>query len=269
MTNPPAGSPLFPQPCGVVSYTYRREFQENVAATLDRIGAVGIRDVEFSSLFGLSAGGLRRLLDERAMTCSSFGVSYADLQERTAAVALDAKALGARFVRVAWIPHESPFSPLQAQSLVETVNRVGKILRAQHDLTFCFHNHGFEFVPFGDETLMDFIVQQSDPGSVSFELDILWAFFPGQDPAALLRRYPTRFRLLHLKDLRKGAVGDLTGGTSQENDVALGDGQIDIPDVLRAAHSAGVEHYYLEDESSSVDVQVPRSIAYLKSLRWT
>ena len=120
MKNPPPGSPLFPQPCGVVSYTYRREFQENVAVTLDRIGALGIRDVEFSSLFGLSAGELRRLLDERAMTCSSFGVSYLDLQERTAAIALDAKVLGARFVRVAWIPHESPFSPLQAQSLVET-----------------------------------------------------------------------------------------------------------------------------------------------------
>jgi sugar phosphate isomerase/epimerase len=72
---------------------------------------------------------------------------------------------------------------------------------------------------------------------------------------------------MHLKDLRKGVTGNLSGGTSPENDVVLGKGQIDIPAILKAAKKAGIKHYYIEDESSNVDVQVPKSIAYLQSLK--
>jgi len=49
--------------------------------------------------------------------------------------------------------------------------------------------------------------------------------------------------------------------------VALGTGQIDIPSIIKAAKKAHVKHYYIEDESSNIDAQVPQSIAYLKSLR--
>jgi sugar phosphate isomerase/epimerase len=73
---------------------------------------------------------------------------------------------------------------------------------------------------------------------------------------------------MHLKDLRRGVVGDLTGGTAQENDVALGDGQLDLRAILEAAHDSAVEHYYIEDESPSIQSQVPRSIEYLASLTW-
>jgi hypothetical protein len=60
---------------------------------------------------------------------------------------------------------------------------------------------------------------------------------------------------------------DLTGGTSQENDVPLGTGEIDIPGILKQANKIGIKHFFIEDESSNVNVQVPQSIAYLKSLK--
>jgi sugar phosphate isomerase/epimerase len=112
------------------------------------------------------------------------------------------------------------------------------------------------------------LVKNTDPKYVSFELDILWAFFPGQDPAKLLNKYGSRYKALHLKDLRKGIErGSLSGSTSQENDVILGTGQIDLPAVLKAAQKAGVQHFYLEDESSASIAQVPESIKYLNGLK--
>jgi sugar phosphate isomerase/epimerase len=72
---------------------------------------------------------------------------------------------------------------------------------------------------------------------------------------------------MHLKDLRKGIPKNLSGGTSVENDVALGTGEIDMVAVLKAAKKAGVKHYYIEDESSSFATQVPQSIAFLKSVK--
>lgn len=257
---------LFPQAPGMVSYTYRNSFQKNVAATLDTIKALGITDMEFSNLFGKTAADIRKLLDERGMNCSSFGVGYPDALNKTAEVGQNAKTLGAQYVRVAWIPHEGSFTLDMAKKTVADFNRIGKQLKDEYGLMFCYHNHGYEFEKYEAGTLFDYIVQNTDPQYVSFELDILWTVFPGQDPVALLNKYPKRFKLMHLKDLRKGVVGNLSGGTPVENDVALGTGQINLPAVLKAAQKAGVQHYYIEDESPSIATQVPQSVAYLKNL---
>jgi len=258
---------LFPQAPGMVSYTYRNSFAKNVAATLDTIKALGITDMEFSNLFGKTAAELRGLLDERGMKCSSFGVSYDQVQNKTAEVGQNAKTLGASYVRVAWIMATPPFTLADAQKAVETFNRVGKQLKDDFGLTFCYHNHGYEFEKHEDGTLMDYLIKNTDPNNVSFELDILWTAFPGADPAALIKKYPTRFKLMHLKDLRKGVAGDLSGGTPVENDVALGTGQLNIPAVLKAAQKSAIQHYYIEDESPSYAAQVPQTIAYLKNLK--
>ncbi len=223
-----SGGQLFPQQPGVVSYTYRNYFEKDVPGTLDMIKAVGFTDIEFSSLFGKTAAELKALLDARGLKCSSFGVNYDDFVNKTAKVAQNAKTLGAQYVRVAGIPHKGDFTFDEAQKAVADFNRIAKILNEQYELGFVYHNHGFEFQPYQDGTLYDYIVKNTDPNYVSFELDILWAFFPGQDPAALLIKYGNRYKTMHLKDLKKGVKGDFSGGTLQDNDVALGTGQIDL-----------------------------------------
>jgi sugar phosphate isomerase/epimerase len=131
----------------------------------------------------------------------------------------------------------------------------------------CYHTHGYEFQPYENGTLMDYLITKSNPEYVSFEMDILWVQFGGGDPVALLKKYGNRWKLMHLKDLKKGVKKDLTGSTSQENDVALGTGEIDIPGVLREAKKIGIKHYFIEDESSRITTQVPQSIQYLRSLK--
>lgn len=263
-----SGQPLFSEMPGMVSYTYRESFSKDVAATLDTLQAMGIKDMEFSNLFGKTAAELRKLLDERDMHCSSFGVGYPDLVNKTQEVAENAKTLGAKFVRVAWIPHEAPFDLSDAEKAIKDFNEAGKILKEQHDLTFCYHNHGYEFYPYEDGTLFDLMMEKTDPNYVSYEIDILWTFFPGIDPAALISKYPDRFKLMHLKDLKKGVEGNMSGGTPKENDVVLGTGQLDLPAILKAAKEAGIEHFYIEDESPVYYQQVPKSIEYLQGLKY-
>jgi sugar phosphate isomerase/epimerase len=266
MSGQPTTRALLGRAPGMVSYTYRHDFARDLPATLDKIWQLGITDMEFSDLFGHSPEQLRSELDSREMHCSSYGVGYHDLQTQTGTVIADAEILGASYVRLAWIPHEAPFGRAQAEEAVRTFDTVGRRLR-EHGLRFCYHNHGYEFAALDDGTFFDLMVQQSDPEAVSFELDILWAHFPGQDPAELLDRYPDRIRLMHLKDLRKGVTGNFSGHTAPENDVALGDGQLDLPKILQSARRSNVQHYYIEDESPDFATQVPRSLAYLASLR--
>ena len=254
-------------PLGMVSYTYRQSLQKDMATTLDSLKEMRVYDMEFSSLFGKKANEIRNLLDERGMYCSSFGVSYQDALTKSEEVASNVKALGAKFVRVAWIPHEGPFTKELADKTIADFSKIGKNLKENYGLEFCYHNHGFEFAPYEGGTFFDYIANHTDPKFVNFEMDILWTFFPGIDPAKLLEKYPNRFKLMHVKDLKKGVLGNLSGGTSSENDVALGTGQLNLPAIMKAAKRAKIQHYYIEDESSLHAQQVPESIKYLLSIK--
>ena len=134
-------------------------------------------------------------------------------------------------------------------------------------MTFCYHVHGYEFGKHEGGTLFDYIAKNTDPRYVSFELDMLWAYFGGADPVKLLQKYGSRWKLMHLKDLKKGVQGNLSGSTATEHDVALGTGQLNIPAILKAAKKAGVKHYFIEDESPFHAQQIPKTIAYLRGLR--
>jgi len=254
-------------PLGMVSYTYRQSLQKDMATTLDSLKTLKVYDMEFSSLFGKKASEIRKLLDERGMYCSSLGVSYQDALTKSDEVASNAKALGAKFVRVAWIPHDGPFTKELADKTIADFSNIGKNFKENYGLEFCYHNHGFEFAPYEGGTFFDYIAKNTDSKFVNFEMDILWTFFPGIDPAKLLEKYPNRFKLMHVKDLKKGVVGNLSGGTSSENDVALGTGQLNLPAIMKAAKKAKIQHYYIEDESSLHAVQVPESIKYLLSIK--
>ena len=250
---------------GIVSYTFRNEFAKDVPATLDHIKQLGITDLELSNLFGKTAPEFRTWLDERGIKCSSYGVSYDEIQKKPAEVLQNAKTLGVQFVRVAWIPHDGAFDTTMVRKAAVVFNTFGQLAR-QQGITFCYHNHGYEFAPYGNGTIYDELMRQTNPDYVSFEMDIAWTFLPGQNPATLLAKYPKRFRLMHLKDIRKGVPGNDQGKLANENSVILGTGQLDWPAVLKAVNKSSVVHLYLEDESQAAAEQVPQSIAYLKGL---
>jgi sugar phosphate isomerase/epimerase len=250
---------------GVVSFTFRNDFSKDVAGTLDYIKEMGIRNIEFSNLFGKTAAEMRALLDARGLVCTSYGVYYDALTNKTESVIRDAKTLGAEFVRVGMIPHKGEFTVQQADAAIKDFNRVGKLLK-ENGLEFCYHNHGYDFTPYEKSTLYDYLIQNTNPDYVSFELDILWVHQFGQDPMAYLKKYPSRFKLMHVKDLKKGVPVGLDVKTSSENDVPLGSGQINVQAILKQARKSPIKYYYLEDENSNSRAQVPLSLAYVKSL---
>ncbi|MVN92972.1 sugar phosphate isomerase/epimerase family protein [Mucilaginibacter aquatilis] len=259
---------LFPDAPGIESYTYRTNFSKGVPATLDLIKENSIKDIEFSSLFNLSPEDLRKLLDERGLKCSSFGTGWNNIMHKTAEVANAAKALGAHYIHLGSVPQAGKTFTLQdAEFAVTELNKVGKILKNEYGLELLCHNHGVEFVPYENGTLYDFLIQRTNPKYVSFELDILWAFLPGHDPAQLIDKYPSRIKALHVKDLKNGIGTTNLGKTDHNNNVVLGQGQINIPAVIKAAKRANIKHYYLEDESQFAVEQIPQSIQYLQSLK--
>ena len=261
------GKPVYTSPLGLQAYTFRGSWANGIEATLDTIQRLGITEMEGGPINGMTTEELRRQLDKRNIKMPSIGADYKLLTESADETIKNAKILGANFVMVAWIPHKGSFTLEDAKKAVQDFNKAGKILK-ENGITLTYHNHGYEFVPYEDGTLFDYIVKNTNPEYLSFEMDILWTAFPGQDPVKLLNKYGSRWKLMHLKDLKKGVKGDLSGGTPKTNDVALGTGSIDIDGILKAAKKAGVKHYFIEDESPSYLKQIPQTIAYIKGLRY-
>lgn len=248
---------------GVVSYTFRNQFSNDFEGTLDLILGMGITNIEFSSLFGKTAQEVRQLLDERGMVCTTLGVGYDALLNNLDQVIDDAKTLGAKNVRLGSLPRrDGIFDKELVESAAENFNRIGEALDRQ-GLHFSYHNHAFEFVPYNNTTLYHYLIEQTDPRFVSFELDTYWVMQAGHDPVKLLETYPERFRLLHLKDLKKGVEGHFEAPASRDNDVVVGTGQVDWPAVLKAAQKTKIEYYYIEDETDNVIERVPLSRAYI------
>lgn len=260
------GKPLFNFPFGVQAYTFRNHFPVSVENTLDKIKAMGITEIESSGAKGMSNADYKKLCNDRGISIPSAGCSYEQLESNPQEVVDNAKALGAKYVMCAWIPHKgNEFTIEDIKKAVAVFNKAGKVLK-ENGLTFCYHDHGYEFRPYEDGTLFDYLVKNTNPAYVSFEMDVLWTLHGRANPEALLQKYGSRWKLMHVKDLKKGIVGDFSGHTPAENDVVLGTGQANWPAILKIAKKIGIKHYFIEDESEHELENVPLSITYLKGL---
>lgn len=269
ITSSRADGGSFTSPIGLQLYSLRSQFAlRGVSWTLDRVKEFGITEVELAGTYNLSAGQFKKELDARGLKAISSHFPYARYKLDLPGVVTEAKALGLQFAGCAWIDHVGKFDKAQALEAAKVFNCAGEAL-AKVGITFFYHCHGYEFEPYGSETVFDLLVKETKPEHVSYEMDILWVVFPGQDPAKLMNKYPDRWKLMHLKDLKKGvATGALTGKTDVVNDVTLGTGQMNWPSIFSAAQKIGIKHYFIEDESPTSMEQVPNSIAFLKGLKW-
>jgi sugar phosphate isomerase/epimerase len=253
---------------GLQLYSLRNQFAKDVPGTLDEVKGFGVKYVELAGTYKLAPEKFRAELDARGLKAISGHFDYGRFRDDPEGVAREAKALGMKYAGCAWIPHDSGFDEKLCRDAIGVFNHAGEVL-AKHGIKFFYHVHGYEFQPHGDGTLLDLLITETNPKYVNYQMDIFWIVFPGQDPVKLLEKYNKRWVLMHLKDMKSGVkTGSLSGGTDPNNDAALGEGQMDLPRILLAAKKLGVKYYFIEDESSSSEAQIPRSLHYLKTVKW-
>jgi sugar phosphate isomerase/epimerase len=251
---------------GLQLYSFRNEFKKDVPGTLQKISEMGIRQIEGGGSYGLPMEEYKQLLAKNKLTMASIGADYKQLETNVQAVVTEAKSFGARYVMCAWVPHGESFTIADADKAIAVFNAAGKVLK-ENGISFCYHAHGYEFVPYKEGTLFDYMASKMNPAYANFEMDVFWVKHPGQDPVALLKKYPGRFKMMHLKDRRPGTPASQDGHAPDETNVVLGAGDVGIAAIMKVAKKQGVKYYFIEDESPVAMDQVPQSLVFLKGLK--
>ncbi len=255
---------------GLQLWSLHRDLEANVAKGLDEAKAQRLPLVETAGTYGLTPAAFRAELDARGLKAVAAHFPYDRLQKDLPGVIAEARTLGAEYIVIPWLPQEE-FDASAARAVAADFNTWGAAIRAA-GMKFAFHPHGYEFhpIPGGHgETPFDLLVELTRPEDVSFEMDVFWVAHAGLDPAKLLARYPNRWTLLHVKDLRKGGeVGVGTRSAPVEDHVAVGTGQLDWSSILRAAKADGVEYYFIEDETTAPLQNIPVSRRFLQTFEY-
>jgi sugar phosphate isomerase/epimerase len=256
--------PMTAQEIGLQLYSLRNQFKTDVTGSLDIIQSWGITKLEGGETYGMSREDFQKELAARNLEVVSVGAGFEDLEKNPQKVIENAKAFGATYVMCAWVPHDDNKWDLEeTQHATEVFNAAGKLLK-ENGLTLAYHAHGYEFRPYKDGTLFDYMAENAT--DFTFELDVFWVHHGGGDPLALMKKYPNKMTLMHLKDMKHGVKGNNTGHEDVETNVVLGTGQINIAGLVAEAKKLGLEYLFIEDESSRVVKQVPLSLEFLKEL---
>jgi sugar phosphate isomerase/epimerase len=252
------------QEIGLQLSSLKDQLEADASGTMAKVKAMGIRQVEMAGTHGLSFPDFIKLLAVNGISVVSFEADYEKLKSFPQVVSDEARSYGAKFI-VCSLPKKSELlSKLEIEKTAEAFNHAGKII-SRNGLLLCYQPNGSEFGSYPNGTLFDYFVEKLDSRYVHFEMDVYRIKKSGQDPVALLKKYPSRFVLLQLKDGKAGNVGVVTKSERDAN-VVLGTGDVGIKNVLETARELGIQYYFIEDESSKAEKQIPKSLAYLRTL---
>ena len=248
---------------GFQLYTARKLLEADFRGTLEKVAAIGFREVQVSPRAGHTPAEIREMLDDSGLVCPSI---HLDARNSTAAEIDAAKTLGARYVFLSapmqvfridngkFLGIRDDVTLDEWRGIADGLNETGAAF-AEAGLVFGYHNHAFEFLPIDSVIPFDLVLDRTDPKLVSIEIDLGWARVGGADPLVYFERYPGRFPVCHVKDV-------LADGTF----VDPGDGVVDFPRIFARASQAGLRHYFVEHDTTQDPLATARAgYAYLRA----
>lgn len=256
---------IYGQEIGLQLYSLRHEFKNDVEGTFEKIGDLGITNLEdgLGGTYGLGEKAYKQLLKKHNLEIVSIAASFEELRDSPEKVLERVKSFNAKYAVCFSIPHNNVFTIKEALIALNVFNNAGSILKKE-GITLAYHAHGFEFRPYQGATIMDYMVKNAT--HFDFEMDVYWFDHAGEDSLTWLQRYPEKFKLMHLKDCKKGVRGNQKGVSDSETNVILGTGKIDIAGIVKEAKKIGIDYLFIEDESTRAKDQIPKSLKYLKTL---
>ncbi len=254
------------KPIGLEMYTVREEFPKDPEGTLKKIAAIGYREVEIPT--EISAETLKGYLSAAGLTAPSTYPEVPKDVESWKKTLEHVKPYGVHYVVVG----DNPKLDADAwKKRADLFNKCGRLAQ-EAGMQFCYHAHYHEFAPVDGTSGYNIMLTQCDPRYLKMEMDIFWVTYAGQDPIAYFKKYPGRFPLLHIKDLKPGfpsSTSEFPYDNGPNPFAPVGQGRIDWATIFAHVKQAGTRHIFVEQDrcdGSPFDA-IKTSFDYLKALR--
>ena len=205
-------------------YSVRDDIKANYQATIDTVANTGFTGVEAAGyndgqFYGMAPADFKKSIEDAGLEVlsSHAGRPLADNTKDTNwdevwkwwDTAIQAhKDAGMKYLVVAWIP--TPKTLVDLKAYCDYFNQVGEKCNAA-GIRFGYHNHNFEFTEIEGEVMFDYMLKNTDPAKVFFQMDVYWVVRGGQSPVEYFNAYPGRFEILHIKDNKELGQSGMVG----------------------------------------------------------
>lgn len=137
-------------------------------------------------------------------------------------------AAGMKYIVMPWMPTFEKLSELKIYC--DYMNKIGRKCKAK-GLKFGYHNHDFEFRKVEDHIMYDYMLENTDPTLVFFQMDVYWTVMGGKSPVEYFEKYPGRFEQLHIKDHKELGQSGMIGFDAIFNHAAVAGMKYQIVEV--------------------------------------
>lgn len=241
------------KPLAIQLYTIRDAVAENLEKSLESLAGLGFKQLEIYGYDGKFFGKTRK---EFQSILKNTGLEVISSHHTTGVIhnskgtllndweksVEDLHFIGSEYMVCSYLFEEERTLEYY-KKLPELLNKSGETTN-KAEIAFAYHNHDFEFEKFDDKTVYDFILDNTDSDLVNMELDLYWISKAGFNPLTYFEKYPKRFPLWHVKDMKAG----------NKDFTEVGNGTIDFKTIFEAKEIAGLKYWFLEQDSSDKDI---------------
>jgi sugar phosphate isomerase/epimerase len=252
-------------PFGVQLFSVRQILPEDPKGIMEKLAKMGYKQFESFAgpkgfLWGMEPKEIKSFLSgigvDMVSTHFDFRKTAADSDslKKTIEMAHDA---GLKYLICPWIGPQKTWD--EWKKVADDFNKVGEEVK-KAGLRFGYHNHDYSFKPLEGKLPQDYLLDNTDPKLVMFELDLCWIDVAGVDTGTHLKKYGKRYELCHVKDYKK------ENGKPVQHD--LGEGNVDFKKTLRLALDSGIKYFLVEQEEypESPLASMVKDAQYMKKL---
>jgi sugar phosphate isomerase/epimerase len=162
----------------------------------------------------------------------------------------DHKTMGCKYVILPMNMWAGTIEGVKAEC--NLMNKIGEEAN-KRGIKFGYHNHSMEFATLAntEQLYEDFLIANTDPDKVFFQMDVYWITVGGQDPVVYLKKYPDRFKVLHIKD--EYVVGE--------------SGKINYEAIFNQFYKNGYKDWFVEMETKMTKEQREQSMAMMEAMK--
>ncbi len=250
-----------PAGVGLQLYTIRDAMTADPAGSLKKVAEMGYKYLELADyanrkFYGYDPLDFKKLANDLGMEVLS---SHTQVEgagvtmDNAKIMAEDHAKMGVKYCLQPWIVEEMRTSIASYQRMSANWNQIGGIMK-DFGIQFGYHNHNFEFATVeGKIPYFDVMLAELDKNLVTMELDMFWTSKAGYNPVDIIKKYPGRFQLFHMKDMytREAPFFEVI----KKDFAPVGEGVINFRDILAVKDIAGMKYMVVEqDETSSGDI---------------